>query len=70
VEKGPLAAHIQHMAENVVRLLEVKVTAIRPDYWEWKVCERDRALVVGYATSRETAQIDGDNALFIELGKS
>jgi hypothetical protein len=55
---------------NVVRLLEVKVTSIRPDYWEWQVCDSDRALVVGYATSRETAQIDGDNALFVALGKS
>jgi hypothetical protein len=55
--------------DNVPRLLEVKVTCIRPDYWEWQVCDSDRALVVGYATSRETAQIDGDGALFVALGK-
>jgi hypothetical protein len=55
---------------NFPRLLEVRVTCIRPDYWEWQVCDSDRALVVGYATSRETAQIDGDNALFMVLGKS
>jgi hypothetical protein len=70
VENGPGAAHIQRMAKNVVRLLEVKVISIRPDYWEWQVCDSDRALVVGYATRRETAQIDGDSALFIALGKS
>jgi hypothetical protein len=63
------AAHIQRMAKNAVRLLEVKVISLRPDYWEWQVCDSDTALVVGYATSRETAQFDGDNALFIELGK-
>jgi hypothetical protein len=55
---------------DVPRLLEVKVTCLKPDYWEWQVCDSDRALVVGYATSRETAQFDGDNALFVALGKS
>ena len=60
------------MAPNVVRLLEVRVIPVRPDYWEWQVCDRERALATGYATSRETAQIDGDSALFIviALGKS
>jgi hypothetical protein len=58
------------MAKNAVRLLEVRVISIRPDYWEWQVCHGQTALVTGYATSRETAQVDGDNALFIELGKT
>jgi hypothetical protein len=71
LENWPVGAHIQCMAKpDVPRLLEVKVTSIRPDYWEWQVCDSEKPLVVGYATSRETAQIDGDSALFLTLGKS
>ena len=50
-----------------VRLLEVRLIALKPDQWEWQVCEGDTAIMVGYATSRETAQIDGDSALFLLL---
>ncbi len=32
--------------------------------WRWRVSESDQELVHGYATSRESAQIDGDDALF------
>ena len=58
-----------HMPENVVRLLEVRLVPVRPNYWKWQVCHGDTAVVTEYATSRETAQIDADNALFVELGK-
>jgi hypothetical protein len=46
------------------RLLEVKVTALKPEQWEWQVCEGETLLAMGLETSRETAQIEGDNALF------
>jgi hypothetical protein len=51
------------------RLLEVKVAALKPEWWEWQVCESDTPIMTGHATSRETAQIDGDNALFLLLSK-
>jgi len=38
--------------------------AQEPTLWRWRVSESDQELVHGYATSRESAQIDGDNALF------
>jgi hypothetical protein len=47
-----------------VRLLEVTVTAQEPAHWKWHVSGCDGVLAHGYATTRETAQIDGDNALF------
>jgi hypothetical protein len=47
-----------------IRLLNVDVTAQQPTLWKWTVSESEREVVHGYATSRETAQIDGDNALF------
>jgi hypothetical protein len=50
-----------------LRLLEVKVAALRPEQWEWQVCEGDTPLAVGFETTRETAQIKGDSALFILL---
>jgi hypothetical protein len=49
------------------RLLEVSVVAILPTRWEWKVCEGDKLLMSGCETSRETAQIEGDSALFYLL---
>ena len=55
--------------DYAIRHLEVRVISIRPDYWEWKVCHGEKAVATGNANSRETAQIDGDNALFIALGK-
>jgi hypothetical protein len=49
------------------RLLEVKVIPLKPDWWEWQVCEDDAPIVMGYETTRETAQIKGDSALFLLL---
>ena len=46
------------------RLLEVEVFQLKPTPWEWRVYEGDTPLRAGFATSRETAQIDGDSALF------
>ena len=46
------------------RLLEVAVIELKPTLWEWRVYEGDTPLMAGFATSRETAQIDGDSALF------
>jgi hypothetical protein len=49
------------------RLLEVKVTALKPERWEWQVCESDTLIMSGYETSRESAQIEGDSALLFLL---
>jgi hypothetical protein len=49
------------------RLLEVSVAAIAPTQWEWRVSEGDTMVMSGYETSRETAQIEGDSALFLLL---
>lgn len=46
------------------RLLEVKITALKPERWEWQVWEGETLLATGLETSRETAQIVGDSALF------
>jgi hypothetical protein len=50
-----------------VRLLEVTVAAQKPALWKWHVSEADVELAHGYATTRETAQIAGDDALFTML---
>jgi hypothetical protein len=56
------------MAKKPYRhLLEVSVIAIEPPNWEWKICEGDRMVMSGYETSRETAQSEGDSALFYLL---
>jgi hypothetical protein len=49
------------------RLLEVTITAVGPTSWEWQVRERDEPIMSGYEGSRETAQIEGDSALFLLL---
>ena len=49
------------------RLLEVRLIALKPDQWEWQVCDRDTPIVMGYETTRETAQVKGDSALFLLL---
>ena len=46
------------------RLLEVTVFPLEPTRWEWRVYEGDTPLMTGFETSRETAQIEGDSALF------
>jgi len=43
----------------------VWIIALKPDQWEWQVYEGDTPIMMGYVTSRETAQIDGDSALFL-----
>jgi hypothetical protein len=55
------------MPNTPTRLLEVKLTGLNPDWWEWQVCEHGGLLMSGYETSRETAQIEGDSALFLLL---
>ena len=51
------------------RLLEVRLIALKPDQWEWQVCDGDTPIIVGYETTRETAQIMGDSALFVLLSE-
>ena len=46
------------------RLLEVTVVSLEPTRWEWRVYEGDTPLMTGFETSRETAQIEADSALF------
>jgi hypothetical protein len=48
-------------------LLEVKVIPLKPEKWEWQVCDRDTPIVMGYETTRETAQVKGDSAPFLLL---
>ena len=56
------------MAKSLgTRLLEVKLIGLRPDRWEWQICETDALAMSGYETSRETAQITGNSALFYLL---
>jgi hypothetical protein len=49
------------------QMLEVTVTAQEPTLWKWQISEANFEVAHGYATSRETAQIDGDTALFAML---
>jgi hypothetical protein len=53
--------------QSRVRLLEVEVTQLEPERWEWRVCEGDAPVMIGFSSSRETAQMAGDNALFVLL---
>jgi hypothetical protein len=46
------------------RLLEVRLIPLKPDRWEWQVREGETLLMVGFQTSREKAQIEGNRALF------
>ena len=62
-------AYFRMADKPLPRLLEVKVAALKPEWWEWQVCESDTPIMTGHATSRETAQMDGDNALFLLLSK-
>jgi hypothetical protein len=47
-----------------IRLLQVDLIHLEPSLWKWEISERNLEIAHGYATSRETAQIDGDSALF------
>ncbi|MGF6433344.1 hypothetical protein ABIE91_008564 [Bradyrhizobium elkanii] len=70
--KMPTQTHLGKMAKQTrVRLLEVIVSAQKePTRWKWHVSEGGLELTHGYATSRETAQRDGDSALFTMLSAS
>ena len=50
-----------------VRLLDVDVTALEPTLWKWAISDKHLEVSHGYATSRETAQLEGNNALFALL---
>ncbi|MDI4239272.1 MULTISPECIES: hypothetical protein [unclassified Bradyrhizobium] len=50
-----------------MRMLEVTLIALLPQKWEWQVWEADMLLMSGHETSRETAQIEGNSALFYLL---
>jgi hypothetical protein len=68
LENGPVGAHILGMAKNSrLRLLEVRVIPLKSNQWEWRVCDGDTPIMTGYESSRETAQIEGDSALFLLL---
>ena len=61
-------AHLDEMANKLsVRLLDVDVTALQPTLWKWTISEKNFEVSHGYATSRETAQTEGNNALFALL---
>ena len=62
---GRVGAHIRGMATRPkIRPLEVSVTAQEPTVWRWQISEHDLEVMHGYETSRESAQIEGDTALF------
>jgi hypothetical protein len=64
----PAEEHILRMAKPFrARLLDVTVTLQESTLWKWRVSEGDTEVAHGYAKTRETAQIDGDNALFMLL---
>jgi hypothetical protein len=47
-----------------IRLLEVSVLELGPTRWKWQVCSNDTEIANGIESTRETAQICGDSALF------
>ena len=49
---------------SYARLLDVTVTPQEPALWRWHISDRAVELMYGFATSRETAQIEADSALF------
>src|SRR3954453_16881304 len=51
------------------RLLEVNVVALKPTV-AWQVCDWDTVVLSGIETSRETAQIEADGALFFLLSQT
>ena len=62
---GLFGAHLHKMINKTsLRLLDVDVMALEPTCWKWTISEKSLEVLHGYATSRETAQADGDSALF------
>jgi hypothetical protein len=55
--------------QSAPRLLEVAVVAQGATNWRWHISEADVEVAYGFAASRETAQIDGDSALFAMLSE-
>jgi hypothetical protein len=56
------------MAEfPAMRMLDVRLIPLLPQKWEWQVWEDDTLLMSGHETSRETAQLEGNGALFYLL---
>ena len=48
LEKGRSGAHIMGMAKSFrPRLLEVRVIPLKPDQWEWQVCEGETLVMIG-----------------------
>ena len=61
-------AHLGKMADGLsARLLDVDVTALEPTRWKWTISDGSREVSHGFAASRETAQTEGNNALFVLL---
>jgi len=62
---------VQHprvgLKQSREHFLEVTVTALQPTLWKWDLSEHDHGIMHGYETSRETAQITGNTALFKSL---
>jgi hypothetical protein len=70
VANGRFMAHMSGMAvDPSIRLLEVSVESVEPTLWKWRIRDRNLEVAHGYETSRETAQIRGDGALFRLLSK-
>ena len=68
---GQAGGAYSEMAEvDRPRLLDVNVRALEPDRWEWQGCDAGVPLARGFEAARETAQIKGDDALFLLLSKS
>lgn len=63
-------SHMKQMAEPFcARLLEATVTAQQPTLWKWEISEHSLEVMCGFETSRETAQIQRDSALFMLLSE-
>jgi hypothetical protein len=63
-------AHNPVMKHNSpIRLLEVNVLELGPTKWKWQVLSRDAEVAQGVESSRETAQIRGNDELFNLLSK-
>lgn len=69
-----MAGPYREMAKkpSYARLLDVTVMAQKPTLWRWHISEHAVEVMYGFATSRETAQIDADSALFklLSIGKT
>lgn len=64
------ASYTKRMAQTFrAWLLEVTVTAQRPTLWKCEISEQGMEIMSGFETSRETAQVQGDSALFMLLSE-